>query len=101
MPDINTQHQEESLGTRIAEDFKVLFAGLSETNAGHCCQGEPVRVGDVVYNLPESRYHGRRDDGAYVPLFIDSRIDPSEGKRIQAAMNKEAESLRAQGFTVV
>lgn len=47
---------------------------------GHTFIMAPTRIGMCVMDL--ARYHGRRDGGVYVPLFIDSRIAPSDRKRI-------------------
>ena len=62
---------------------------------------EPRRLGDTIYNLSESKFHGRRDDGVYVPIYIDGMADADVGKRLMAEMAEERTRLVSAGQTVL
>lgn len=63
--------------------------------------GTPVRLGDTVYQLSEAKYHGRRDDGVFVSIYIDGMAEAGVAKQIMTDMADEATRLRMAGHTVL
>ncbi len=64
-------------------------------------RGEPVRLGDTVYDMSVARYHGRRDDGSFVSVYLDGMAESADSSQMLASLNAEACRLRAAGHTVL
>ena len=64
-------------------------------------RGQPVRFGDTVLDLSVARYHSRRDDGVFIPLYIDGMADADSVDQAMAELLDEAESLRSAGHQVL
>lgn len=64
-------------------------------------RGEAVRLGNTVYEMTQAQYHGRRDDGMFIPIYLDGLADPESSTQMMAAQSSEATSLRHAGHTVL
>lgn len=87
---------ELAIAQRTNEQLKQLHINLAALE-----RGEPVRVGDTVFDMSVARYHGRRDDGMFIQIYLDGLASPDKSERMMAALKEEANRLRAAGHTVL
>lgn len=88
---------ELAIAQRTNEQLKQLHINLAALE-----RGEPVRVGDTVFDMSVARYHGRRDDGMFVAtIYLDGRARADESEQMILALHEESNRLRAAGHTVL
>lgn len=92
-----TWNPNPSLNRLRAQESMHLFEQMTPEQrlAHHRC------FGGVSFPVTGLKYHGKRADGAYVPIcVVDPLGEPGESEAILAMCREEANQLRAEGRTV-